>query len=37
MYKWFNQMWLNEETRIAQVANQLPKTDGFTSPSKDAG
>ena len=31
-------MWLNEETRIAQVANinQLPGTDGFTSPLKDA-
>ena len=29
-------MWLNEETRIAQVANinQLPVTDGFTSPPK---
>ena len=27
-------MWLNEETRIAQVANvnQLPGTDRFTSP-----
>ena len=31
-------MWLNEETRIAEVANinQLPGTDGFTSPPKDA-
>ena len=31
-------MWLNEEARIAQVANinQLPGTDGFTSPPKDA-
>ena len=31
-------MWLNEETRIAQVANinQLPVTNGFTSPPKDA-
>ena len=31
-------MWLNEETRIAQVANinQLPGTDGFTPPPKDA-
>ena len=37
-YKCFDQMWLNEETRIAQVANinQLPRTDGFTSPQKDA-
>ena len=26
-----------EETRIAQVANQLPRTNGFTSPLKDAG
>ena len=31
-------MWLNEEARIAQVANinKLPGTDGFTSPPKDA-
>ena len=31
-------MWLKEEARIAQVANinQLPKTNGFTSPPKDA-
>ena len=31
-------MWLNEEARIAQVANinQLPGTNGFTSPPKDA-
>ena len=36
-YKCFDQMWFNEETRIAQVANinQLPGTDGFTSPPKD--
>ena len=24
-------MWLNEEARIANI-NQLPETDGFTSP-----
>ena len=37
-YKCFDQMWLNEEARIAQVANinQLPGTHGFTSPPKDA-
>ena len=37
-YKCFDQMWPNEETRIAQVANinQLPRADGFTSPPKDA-
>ena len=37
-FKCFDQMWLNEEARIAQVANinQLPGTDGFTSPPKDA-
>ena len=31
-------MWLNEETRIAQVANinQLPGTNSFTSSPKDA-
>ena len=31
-------MWLNKETRIAQVANinQLPGSNGFTSPPKDA-
>ena len=31
-------MWLNEEATIAQVANinQLPGTDGFISPPKDA-
>ena len=31
-------MWLNEEARIAQVANinQLPGTNGFTSSPKDA-
>ena len=36
-YKCFDQMWLNEEARIAQVANinQLPVTNGFTSPPKD--
>ena len=35
-YKCFDQMWLNEEARIAQVANinQLPGTNGFTSPLK---
>ena len=34
----FDQMWLNEEIRISQVANinQVPGTDGFTSPPKDA-
>ena len=37
-YKCFGQIWLNEEARIAQVANinQLPGTNGFTSPPKDA-
>ena len=37
-YKCFDQMWLNEEARIAQVANinQLPGTNGFTSPPKDS-
>ena len=31
-------MWLNEEARNTKVANinQLPGTDGFTSPRKDA-
>ena len=35
-YKCFDQMWLNEEARIAQVANinQLPGTNSFTSPPK---
>ena len=37
LYKCFDQMWLNEEDRISQVANinQLPGTDGFTSPPKE--
>ena len=32
-------MWLNEQTRIAQVANinQFPGADSFTSPPKNAG
>ena len=38
-YKCFDQMWLNEQTRIAQVANinQFPGADSFTSPPKNAG
>ena len=29
-------MWLNENSKVANI-NQLPGTDGFTSPPKDGG
>ena len=37
MYEWLNRFFFlfNEEARIANI-NQLPGTDGFTSPPKDA-
>ena len=36
MYKWFNQMWLNEETRIAQLLTSSSRATAL-HPSEGCG